>query len=225
MEYTSTVEDYIKQIYLAQPTKEGFVSMKSLSLIMDVAPSSVTVMMKSLRESGLVDYLPRKGSRLTENGRRLALVILRRHRLIERFLVDILGLDWSEVHGDAERLEHAVSDQVVEKMDQMLEHPRYGPHGFPIPGSDGKIVPRELTSLLDLSVDRSATIAEIGESEPELLRYAQETGLVPGQTVTLKNNNPSAGILTVVLGNGKSIVIGTSAAGKIFVDRQAAGFA
>src|ERR1700748_2811268 len=139
--HSSTVEDYLKQIYLEQQsTAPGqLVQMGKLALAMGVVPGTATSMVKALADSGLVAYEPRGGARLTRGGEQLALHVLRRHRLVELFLVKVLGLDWSEVHAEAEELEHAVSEKVLEKMDAFLDHPRVDPHGDPIPPARGKL--------------------------------------------------------------------------------------
>src|SRR5215203_2297151 len=130
---TSTVENYIKQIYLAQQQSPGeLVSMGALAGAMNVVPGTATTMIKALADSGLVDYEPRGGTRLTRGGEQLALHVLRRHRLVELFLVRVLGMDWSEVHAEAEELEHAISDKVLDRIDAFLGHPETDPHGDPI---------------------------------------------------------------------------------------------
>ena len=138
---SSTVEDYLKQIYLMQPTPSPaeLVSMGKLATAMGVVPGTATSMIKALADSGLVQYEPRGGVRLTHGGEQLALHVLRRHRLVELFLVKVLGLDWSEVHAEAEELEHAVSDKVLNKIDAYLGHPSVDPHGDPIPSAKGKV--------------------------------------------------------------------------------------
>src|SRR5215471_9542710 len=131
---SSTVENYLKQIYLEQQSAQGeLVSMGRLASVMNVVPGTATSMVKALADSGLVEYEPRSGARLTRGGQQLALHVLRRHRLVELFLVKVLGLDWSEVHEEAEELEHAISDKVLERIDQFLGHPSADPHGDPIP--------------------------------------------------------------------------------------------
>src|SRR5438477_9097535 len=135
-----TVENYLKQLYLEQQQHAPgeLVSMGRLAAVMGVVPGTATTMMKALADSGLVAYEPRGGVRLTRGGEQLALHVLRRHRLVELFLVRVLGMDWSEVHDEAEELEHAVSDKVLERIDALLEHPRVDPHGDPIPPAKGK---------------------------------------------------------------------------------------
>src|SRR5215471_11725921 len=131
---SSTVENYLKQLYLEQQvTNNRLVSMGRLAALLNVVPGTATSMIKTLADSGLVSYEPRSGVRLTTGGEQLALHVLRRHRLVELFLVKVLGLDWSEVHAEAEELEHAISDKVLEKIDGLLGHPSADPHGDPIP--------------------------------------------------------------------------------------------
>src|SRR4051794_38837967 len=150
---TSTVEDYLKAIYTAQQGS-GLVAMGALAAAMKVAPGTATAMVKTLAEAGLVDYEPRGGVRLSGKGERLALHVLRRHRLVELFLVEVLGLDWSEVDEEAEELEHAISDRVLERIDQLLKHPQVDPHGDPIPSSKGKLPSRTLASLAECDLGR-----------------------------------------------------------------------
>src|ERR671915_1265121 len=150
-----TVENYVKQLYLEQQnTPHELVSMGALAAAMGVVPGTVTTMVKALADSGLVTYEPREGVRLTGGGEQLALHVLRRHRLVELFLVKVLGLDWSEVHEEAEHLEHAISDKVLERIDKFLGHPSVDPHGDPIPTSKGKLATPKLESLAECEVGR-----------------------------------------------------------------------
>src|SRR5688500_17356504 len=137
---SSTVENYLKTLYSEQQHAAGeLVSMGAVAGAMNVAPGTATAMVKTLADAGLVDYEPRGGVRLSSKGEKLALHVLRRHRLVELFLVEVLGLDWSEVDEEAEELEHAISDKVLERIDALLEFPQVDPHGDPIPSSKGKI--------------------------------------------------------------------------------------
>src|SRR5438309_3371533 len=136
-----TVENYLKQLYLQQQhAPQELVSMGKLAAAMGVVPGTATTMVKALADSGLVTYQSRGGVRLTRGGEQLALHVLRRHRLVELFLVKVLGLDWSEVHAEADDLEHAISDKVLEKIDQYLGRPSVDPHGDPIPSAKGKFI-------------------------------------------------------------------------------------
>src|SRR5438270_12692 len=145
-----TVENYLKQLYSEQQRTSGeLVSMGRLASAMGVVPGTVTTMVKALADSGLVTYEPRGGVRLTRGGEQLALHVLRRHRLVELFLVKVLRLDWSEVHAEADELEHAISDEVLEMIDQYLGRPSADPHGDPIPMAKGKLAEVRLDSLAD----------------------------------------------------------------------------
>src|SRR3954451_16727346 len=147
---TSTVENYVKQLYLEQQrAPEQLVSMGKLATAMGVVPGTATTMMKALADSGLVAYEPRGGVRLTRGGEQLALHVLRRHRLVELFLVQVLGMDWSEVHDEAEELEHAISDKVLDRLAAPLAHPRAAPPGDPIPSARGQVAAPRHNSLAD----------------------------------------------------------------------------
>src|SRR5438477_1181507 len=155
-----TVENYLKQLYLEQQQHAPgeLVSMGRLAAVMGVVPGTATTMMKALADSGLVAYEPRGGVRLTRGGEQLALHVLRRHRLLELFLVRVLGLDWSEVHDEAEELEHVISEKVIARIDEVLGHPSTDPHGDPIPTAKGRLPDSRLTSLLDCQIGKRFTV-------------------------------------------------------------------
>src|SRR5918999_1561236 len=166
---SSTVEDYLKQIYLMQlaAPSEQLVPMGKLAVAMDVVPGTATSMIKALADSGLVQYEPRGGVRLTHGGEQLALHVLRRHRLVELFLVKVLGLDWSEVHAEAEELEHTISDKVLDRIDAFLGHPSVDPHGGPIPSAAGAVTDaRRLDSLVDCPLNRAVRVARVMDQDP-----------------------------------------------------------
>src|SRR5882672_11297856 len=160
---SSTVEDYLKQLYLTQQqaAPERLVAMGKLAGAMGVVPGTATTMVKALADSGLVTYEPREGVRLTRGGEQLALHVLRRHRLVELFLVKTLGLDWSEVHDEAEELEHAISDKVLQRIDKLLGHPSVDPHGDPIPSAKGKVSEDRLVRLPEAGMNQKVRIARI----------------------------------------------------------------
>ena len=165
---TSTVENYLKQIYIDQPTDEAtMMPMGRLASAVSVTPGTATAMIKTMTESDLVVYEPRTGVRLSPEGESLALQVLRRHRLVELWLVKILGLDWSEVHEEAEVLEHAISDKVLARIDALLGHPTVDPHGDPIPTADGDVVARAHTSLPRCETDQPLRIVRIADQDPE----------------------------------------------------------
>ncbi len=221
---TSTVEDYLKCVLVhSQESTEsdsssGLVSMGQIASALDVAPGTVTAMMKTLSESGLVEYEPYSGVRLTPAGHKLAIHVLRRHRLIELFLVEVLDLDWSEVHAEAETLEHAVSDRLIERIDEMLGHPSVDPHGDPIPNAEGDVTWGENKSLLSSPAGKPLRVARVGDQSVSFLRLIEKGGLMPGEAVEIVERNDAADALTLAVGeSGESFTLGFRAAAKIFV--------
>ena len=216
---SSTVEDYLKQIYLLQQEiPGGLVSMGRLASVMGVVPGTATSMIKTLADSGLVSYEPRTGVRLTSGGEQLALHVLRRHRLVELFLVKVLGLDWSEVHPEAEELEHAISDKVLARIDSLLEHPRVDPHGDPIPTARGQIPKSPLKSLADCETGRAMRIARIIDQEPQFLQFVNRRRLTPGVSVTVEKRDDIAQVIEVRAEKSKLITLGLGVAVKILVE-------
>lgn len=195
---TSTVEQYIKTIFQQEERASGgIVQMKQLSEAMGVTPGTATAMVKHLAERELIHYLPRKGVRLTSQGRALALTMVRRHRLIETFLENVLGYDWSEIHEDAERLEHAVSDKFIERIDAYLGFPPADPHGDPIPSAEGHITRRESIPLDRCEAGDSIRIARLRNDDPAFLLLMKEQHLTPGEAFVVTDKNETAGTLTV----------------------------
>ena len=216
---TSTVEDYLKQILLEeQGLGEKRVPTGRLAQALAVTPGTVTAMVKALSESGLVDYEAYGGVRLTKAGRQLALHVLRRHRLIELFLVRIMGMDWSEVHGEAERLEHAVSDRLIERIDEMLGRPAVDPHGDPIPTIGGDLAPAAHDTLAGLTVDGGGRVARIVDQEPGFLRLVERLGLRPGTRVKVVARDEDADTLEIQVGSAERARLGLRAAAKILVE-------
>jgi DtxR family transcriptional regulator, Mn-dependent transcriptional regulator len=216
---SSTVEDYLKQIYLMQldaPAPE-LVSMGKLAAAMGVVPGTATSMIKTLADSGLVQYEPRGGVRLTPGGERLALHVLRRHRLVELFLVKVLGLDWSEVHAEAEELEHYVSDKVLDRIDACLGRPRVDPHGDPIPSAKGKVTEPRHQSLATCAVERRFRVARVIDQDAAFLQFVERCGLMPGVSVSVQVRDKLADAIWVRPGERRAIPLGTSAAAKILV--------
>ncbi|HEX2164382.1 MAG TPA: metal-dependent transcriptional regulator [Thermoanaerobaculia bacterium] len=218
---TSTVEDYLKVILLEeQEGGEGLVSMGRIGGALGVAPGTVTAMVKALADSGLVAYEPYTGVRLTGAGRQLALHVLRRHRLVELFLVQVLRMDWSEVHGEAESLEHAISDRVIERIDEMLGHPAVDPHGDPIPDARGVVRERPLANLLDCPPGTAARVARVADQSPEFLQLVERRGLMPGSALTVVARDEAADTLELRLAGGGRLALGLRAASKILVARE-----
>jgi DtxR family Mn-dependent transcriptional regulator len=224
---SSTVENYLKQIYLEEQVLreqsgdgQALVPMGRLAAAMAVTPGTATSMIKALAEANLVDYEPRTGVRLTHAGEQLALHVLRRHRLVELFLVKVLGLDWSEVHEEAEHLEHAISEKVLEKIDVLLGRPSVDPHGDPIPTSKGKLATPKLASLVDCDPGTLVRIARIADQEPAFLQFLRRAGLTPGVNVTVQTRDPNADNVVLKIGAKTSLTLGTNAASKILVESE-----
>jgi DtxR family Mn-dependent transcriptional regulator len=216
---SSTVENYLKQLYLEQQHAPGeLVSMGKLASAMGVVPGTATTMIKALSDSGLVSYEPREGTKLTKGGEQLALHVLRRHRLVELFLVKVLGLDWSEVHAEAEELEHAISDKVLERMDALLDRPSVDPHGDPIPPAKGRLQPGSKQTLVDSEPGKSYRIARVTDQEPAFLQFVERCGLMPGVSVTIDGRDDLADAVRVRPRGKEPVTLGTSAAMKILVE-------
>jgi DtxR family Mn-dependent transcriptional regulator len=182
-----------------------------------VTPGTVTSMMKALADGGLVSYEPYSGVLLTRAGEQLAAHVLRRHRLVELFLVQVLGMDWSEVHAEAERLEHAISDQVLARMDAMLGSPETDPHGDPIPDSSGRLPPLSLESLVRASPGDRLRVVRVLDQSADFLRYIDQQGLRPGAEVLLESRDEAADVLTLEVA-GERLRIGLRPAARILVE-------
>ena len=222
---TSTVEDYLKRILLEEQAGDGsraLVPTGRIATALGVAPGTVTAMVKALADGGLLTYEPYSGVRLTAAGRQLATHVLRRHRLIELFLVQVLGMDWSEVHREAESLEHAVSERVIERIDAMLGHPRVDPHGDPIPDAAGDLREPALESLLECPVDVAVQVLRVTDQAPEFLQLVERRGLKPGRGLRVAARDEAADTVVVELASGQRFSLGQRAASKILVDLTAA---
>jgi DtxR family Mn-dependent transcriptional regulator len=217
---SSTVENYLKQLYLTQQdAPEELVAMGKLAGAMGVVPGTATTMVKALADSGLVSYEPRGGVKLTRAGEQLALHVLRRHRLLELFLVKVLGLDWSEVHAEAEELEHAVSDKVLGRIDALLDHPSVDPHGDPIPPARGRPHPAGPHSILaDCAPGRTYRVTRVIDQGAAFLQFVDRAGLLPGTSLTVEAREDLADAIRVRPRGGQTITLGATAAAKILVE-------
>ncbi len=216
---SSTVEDYIKHIYLiSEKSGKEQVSMGLVAEALGVVPGTATTMVKALADAGLLNYEPRVGVHLTAHGRKLALHVLRRHRLIEQFLVEVLGFDWSEVHEEAECLEHVVSDLLLERIDQFLGHPTEDPHGDPIPSAEGELLHGNSESLVEWPLDRLVSVARITDQDPDFLQYIAGAGLNLGVSLSVVERSLSAESVRLEVGPAKeSLTLGLGAAAKVLV--------
>jgi DtxR family Mn-dependent transcriptional regulator len=202
---TRSVEDYLKAIYQLSPEGRP-ASTSEIANLLALSPPSVTGMVKRLSEHGLLEHVPYRGVQLTADGRRAALRMVRRHRLIEAYLVEFLGYSWDTVHEEAERLEHAVSDTMIERMAGALGHPSVDPHGDPIPGADGSIHELVCTALADVPVGETVEIRRVHESQPERLRYIGSLGLRPGVQVRVLDRQPIDDLVTIEVGSEKQVI-------------------
>jgi DtxR family Mn-dependent transcriptional regulator len=218
---SSTVENYLKAIHQGQSalTRSGrLVPMGQVASALGVAPGTATTMVKALAESGLVDYEPYSGVRLSAAGEKLAGLVLRRHRLVELFLVEVMGMSWAEVHDEAELLEHVVSERLIERIDEMLGRPTHDPHGDPIPNPDGAIARRDLDTLLTCPVGTPLRVTRIADQDPAFLRFIEHNGLKPGQTVEVETRDGAADSVRLRGKDRKTITIGARAASKLLVE-------
>lgn len=218
---SSTVENYLKAIYLGQSgLADGtrLVPMGQVASSLGVTPGTATTMVKALAESGLADYEPYSGVRLSAAGERLAVLVLRRHRLVELFLVRVMGMRWDEVHEDAEQLEHVVSERLIERIDEMLGHPTHDPHGDPIPGPDGALAHRQLDSLMTCPLNTPLKVTRIADQDPAFLRFIETNELKPGQPVDVEGRDAAADSVVVRGKDLRRITIGARAASKLLVE-------
>ena len=217
---TSTVEDYLKCIYLEeQAAAGGLVPTGQVAAALGVAPGTATSMVKTLADSGLLAYEPYAGVRLTAAGLRLATHVLRRHRLVELFLVQVMGMNWSEVHGEAEVLEHAVSDQLIERMDDMLGHPSTDPHGDPIPTAWGDILERtDLPSLVACRLGVTHVLVRVTDQRTEFLRLLERHGLKPGRELVVAARDELADMVEIRPKDGEPLQLGFRAGSRILVE-------
>ena len=217
---SSTVENYLKALYQAESARDDqqLIPMGQLATAVGVAPGTATTMVKALAESGLVEYEPYAGVRLSSSGTKLAALVLRRHRLIEQFLVEIMGMSWAEVHEDAEHLEHVVSDRLVERMDAMLGHPSVDPHGDPIPTPDGSMEARQYHSLLTCPLQTPVTITRVTDQDASFLRFLEAQALKPGQSIKVEARDADADSVQLHTDGERRITLGTKAASKVLIE-------
>lgn len=212
------VEDYLKAIRQLQRSQDP-VSTSALAQHLERSPASVTNMIKSLAERGLVEHEPYHGVRLSSEGEREALRIIRRHRVIEAYLIERLGYSWDLVHAEAERLEHAASDDLVERMAAVLGHPDLDPHGSPIPTAEGEMPEREHPALSEVDAGARVIVREVSDADESRLRYLAELGLYPGTVVEVMEHEPFDGPIRVRIA-GKERVLGRRLAAMVSVELE-----
>jgi DtxR family Mn-dependent transcriptional regulator len=218
---SSTVENYLKAIYLGQlqlAAGARLVPMGQVAGALGVTPGTATTMVKTLSESGLAEYEPYSGVRLTAAGEKLAGLVLRRHRLVESFLVRVMGMSWDEVHEEAEQLEHAVSDRLIDRIDEMLGQPTHDPHGDPIPTAEGTLRPHHLENLLTCPIGTRLKVTRIADQDPAFLRFIESNNLKPGQPIRVEARDAAADSVRIGGAGRPSMTIGARAASKLLVE-------
>ena len=218
---SSTVENYLKVIHLQHLTLSDpavLVGMGQLAAAVGVTPGTATTMVKTLAEAGLVHYEPYAGVRLLPAGERLAGLVIRRHRLVELFLVRVMGMSWAEVHDEAEKLEHVVSERLIERMDEMLGYPEVDPHGDPIPNAEGVVTHRDFQSLLTCPLGVPVAVTRVADQDAAFLHFVEQSQLKPGQELEVDARDEAADSVRVRIKNAEPLTIGRRAASKLLVE-------
>lgn len=213
--HSEAIEDFLKAVYMLQQEHDR-VQTSALAEALDISAPSITEMAKKLAKANLVAHEPYRGIRLTPEGERVALEIVRHHRLLELFLVRALGYTWDEVHAEAERLEHAVSERLAERIAEYLGNPRYDPHGDPIPSVEGDVYSRDLTPLAEWPREHQGKVERLRDQSPDMLRYLAQKGLVVGAQVEVIASDPFDGPLMLRV-DGYEQVIGQNVAQFVLV--------
>jgi len=212
---SAAIQDYVKEIYKLQSSGRRATT-TAIAKAMGVAPSSATSMLKKLAVLGLAEHAPYRGVELSEQGQKIALEVIRHHRLLEQYLAETLGLPIDAVHAEADRLEHVISEELEARIDESLGFPTHDPHGDPIPDAGLNVDRTALRSLEALVPGEQATVRRIPDGDAALLRYLSELTLVPGRTVTMRRSEPFGGPLTVDV-DGSVHAISRELAGQIGV--------
>lgn len=215
MVLSQAVEDYLKTIYTLESEGDKATTTK-IADALEVSSASATNMVKRLSKMGLVDYQSYKGASLTKSGRKIALEIIRHHRLLELYLLEVMGYSWDEVHDEAEKLEHHISEQFEDKIAKLLDDPTHDPHGDPIPTKDGLMPEMDAQPLIDAETDQDYIVSRVKDQDPELLRYLEKIGLLPGIKIRVKEMAPFKGPITLLIENNEQVV-GNDVAKNIFI--------
>ena len=219
MAISHAVQDYLKAIYKLGNGNglEESVNTTLLSDYLDVSAASTTNMVKKLAEIKLLAYTPYKGFALTKAGEKIALEVIRHHRLLEKYLADTLGYAWDEVDAEAERLEHVISEEFEDRIDRALGFPKTDPHGDPIPGKDGSLEARDTERLSEIEAGRTVVIRRVSDNSAEMLRYMDDLGLRPSATVAVKDRAPFNGPMLVCVDQSGEHSLGLEVADHIYV--------
>lgn len=218
MTLSQSVEDYLKVIYVLESEDSGATT-NNIAEMMDVSSASVTNMLKRLAGLNLIEHKSYKGAKLTDAGMKIALEILRHHRLLELYLKEIMGYSWDEVHDEAEKLEHHISEQFEDKIAELLNYPTHDPHGDPIPTKDGVVPEMAALSLVMANLGQQYIIGRVKDQNPELLRYLEKLGVIPGVKLQIIDKAPFNGPIHVKLEDEEK-TIGFNIAEQIYLVEQ-----
>lgn len=215
MVLSQAVEDYLKTIYTLE-TEGDKATTTRIADALEVSSASATNMVKRLAKMGLVDYESYKGASLTNSGRKIALEIIRHHRLLELYLLEVMGYSWDEVHEEAEKLEHHISERFEDKIAKLLDDPTHDPHGDPIPTKEGLMPQMDAHPLIEADIEQDYIVSRVKDQDPELLRYLEKIGLLPGIKIRVKEKAPFKGPIHLLI-EDKEQVIGNDVARNIFI--------
>ncbi len=218
MVLSQAVEDYLKTIFTLESEGDKATTTK-IADALDVSSASATNMVKRLSKMGLVDYESYKGASLTKSGRKIALEIVRHHRLLELYLLEVMGYSWDQVHEEAEKLEHHISERFEDKIANLLDDPTHDPHGDPIPTKDGLMPEMDAEPLIEAEMNQQYIVSRVKDQDPELLRYLEKIGLLPGVKITIKEKAPFEGPITLLIEDTEQ-AIGNGVARNIFVAKM-----
>jgi len=216
MSLSQSVEDYLKAIYILETEGDGATT-TNIAETLNISSASVTNMLKRLAGMNFIEHKSYKGARLTEAGKKIALEILRHHRLLELYLQEIMGYSWDEVHDEAEKLEHHISEQFEDKIAELLDHPTHDPHGDPIPSKDGVMPEMASLAITEAELDVSYIIGRVKDQDPELLRHLEKTGIIPGVKLTILKKDPFEGPVHVKLEEEEEKTIGFKIASQVYL--------
>jgi DtxR family Mn-dependent transcriptional regulator len=219
---STSVEDYLKAIYKLEAEGDGDpVSTGAIAKAMDVSPASASNMVKRLADLDFLTHTAYEGATLTDHGQKVALEVIRHHRLLELYLKEVMGFEWGEIHDEAERLEHHISERFEDRIEEMLGNPTRDPHGHPIPTRDGDVDELSTYPLSDLSTGETATIDHISDEDSDVLHLLEQRGLLPGVHVEVLESRPLEGLLVVAVDDAEQL-IGQPVADKVYVKRDEA---
>jgi DtxR family Mn-dependent transcriptional regulator len=215
MSLSQSVEDYLKAIYVLQTEGNG-ASTNNIAEALSVSSASVTNMLKKLSKLKLINHKSYRGAELTKAGEKIALEVIRHHRLLELYLKEVMGYSWDEVHDEAENLEHHISEQFEDKIAELLNHPTHDPHGDPIPTKDGVVPEMASLAITDAELNEPYLIGRVKDQDPELLRYLEKTGIIPGVKLKVIDKAPFNGPVKILL-EGKETTIGNGVAKDVYL--------